>query len=78
MSNHASGSPLRILCLHSFRTSAEIMSMQMSKYSNFAASMSGFASLHFLNGPRRCDEDVVGTVPLKIQEKLPPPYYEWW
>jgi predicted esterase len=54
------------------------MRLQMNKYSNFAESMSGLATLHFINGPRECDEDVVAKVPLKMREKLPPPYYEWW
>ena len=70
--------PLKLLCLHSFRTSGDIMSAQMAKYSNFAAAMTGLVTLHFLDGPRVCDAAAVAKVPAKIQEKLPPPYFEWW
>ena len=74
----ASSRPLRILCLHSFRTSASIMQRQMEDFSNFAASLSDLAQFSYLNAPHRCNEDAESKMPERLRRLLPPPYFEWW
>ena len=69
----ASSRPLRILCLHSFRTSASIMQRQMEDFSNFAASLSDLAQFSYLNAPHRCNEDAESKMPERLRRLLQPP-----
>ena len=41
---------LRILCLHSFRTSGAIFQRQLGEFANFEAVLSEVADLFFLDG----------------------------
>ena len=50
--------PLRILCLHSFRTNAAILEAQMSVLGQ-AALFDNLATLSFLDAPHVADEDKV-------------------
>lgn len=59
----------KILCLHGFRTSGEIMKKQVGKWPD---SVLGKLDLDFLDGPfpAKGKSDVEGF--------FPPPYYEWF
>lgn len=59
----------RLLCLHGFRTSGEILKKQVSKWPD---SVLGKLDLVFLDGPfpAQGKSDVEGF--------FPPPYYEWF
>ena len=48
--------PLKVLCLHSFRTSGAILQRQLQDFSNFASKLSDIAEFSFLDAPHRCDE----------------------
>jgi pimeloyl-ACP methyl ester carboxylesterase len=71
-------SALRILCLHSFRMSGNILRRQLSEFSNFEAVIHDLAELSFLDGPRVCDAEAEARMPSRLKAILPPPYYEWW
>ena len=70
--------PLRVLCLHSFRTSARLMRQQMAALSNWAAALEPNASLSYLDAPYECTEADEAKIPERLRRVFPGPYHEWW
>jgi hypothetical protein len=76
--------PLRVLCLHSFRTSGSILERQMNDFSNFGPKLSsseGFKDLvrfSHVDAPHACSKEAEERMPERLRRILPPPYYEWW
>ncbi|KAK9843632.1 hypothetical protein WJX81_000221 [Elliptochloris bilobata] len=65
---------LRILALHSFRTSGKIFSEQM-KLAGLDAKLADLIDLVYVNAP--CP--ATGPLPPDVPPDLfPPPYFEWW
>ena len=69
---------LRLLCLHSFRTSGESLRKQVAMFSNIGASIDEFADLTYLDAPRKCTAEDEAKIPAMLKTIFAPPYYEWW
>eukprot|EP00930_Biecheleria_cincta_P020339 TRINITY_DN15313_c0_g1_i2.p1 TRINITY_DN15313_c0_g1~~TRINITY_DN15313_c0_g1_i2.p1 ORF type:complete len:231 (-),score=28.85 TRINITY_DN15313_c0_g1_i2:48-740(-) len=71
----------RILCLHSFRTSGEILRQQMFLYSNFGETLEAAGcELVFVNAPYRCTSEDEEKVYPAVKTAFPDckKYYEWF
>ena len=69
--------PLRIACFHSFRMSGDNLRKQMETFSNFRTHL-GECELSFPDARLRCSAEHEASVPERLQQFLPPPYFEWW
>jgi pimeloyl-ACP methyl ester carboxylesterase len=75
----SAAAPLRILCLHSFRMSGEILRRQMTQFSNFGRALADLAEFSYIDAPvALTDAEAEAKVPARLRMVLPPPYYEWW
>lgn len=75
----ALSSPLRILCLHGFRMSAQNMQRQMSgTESNFGSTLADLADFSYIDGAIKCGSDKDDWMPERLRTLFPPPYYEHW
>eukprot|EP00892_Ulva_mutabilis_P000942 jgi/Ulvmu1/10849/UM007_0023.1 len=64
---------LRVLCLHSFRTSGGIFKKQVSR-SGFEDAISDVVELSFIDAPHVAS----GPAPDDVGPHFEPPYFEWW
>lgn len=69
---------LRVLCLHSFRTSGTGLQRQITAFSNFGQTMNEFVELSYLDGAVKCDAEAEAKMPAMLKQFFEPPYYEWW
>lgn len=81
MGNLIGGGQLRLLCLHGYSTSEEVMEMQMNVFEpSFADFLSDLVTLRFVNAPFRMEPDEVTA---DIANAFGPmsddrTYYRWW
>ncbi len=69
---------LRTLCLHSFRTSAAFLELQLGSFSNVGRLLSEHCEFVYLSAPNRAAQAVEESMPESMRRLSPPPYYEWW
>ena len=75
-SSAGGGSRLRVLCLHSFRTSSSILKKQMD-FSGFAADVADLVDFDFVDAPHTVPNDKVDARLLDLFGE-DEPYREWW
>eukprot|EP00658_Telonema_sp_P-2_P078674 TRINITY_DN7427_c0_g1_i7.p1 TRINITY_DN7427_c0_g1~~TRINITY_DN7427_c0_g1_i7.p1 ORF type:complete len:298 (+),score=84.31 TRINITY_DN7427_c0_g1_i7:129-896(+) len=68
----------RVLCLHSFRMSAEALRLQSSKFSNLAECLGAHGELVFVDAPHSVAPEAEARMPSLLREIFAPPYFEWW
>mmetsp|Transcript_21755 Transcript_21755/g.30261 ORF Transcript_21755/g.30261 Transcript_21755/m.30261 type:complete len:260 (+) Transcript_21755:173-952(+) len=73
----AGSGKLRVLCLHSFRTSGEILKTQLSM-AGFQKNLDHLMELEFVNAPHKCTEEEEQRIPALLRKIFEGPYYEWW
>mmetsp|Transcript_4027 Transcript_4027/g.10029 ORF Transcript_4027/g.10029 Transcript_4027/m.10029 type:complete len:298 (-) Transcript_4027:173-1066(-) len=71
-SMHGPNRKLRVLCLHSFRTSASIFKQQMAK-ARLDASLADLVELVYVDAPNPAS----GQIPRDVAPFFEGPYYEW-
>ena len=75
-SSAGGGSRLRVLCLHSFRTSSSILKKQMD-FSGFAADVADLVDFDYVDAPHTVPNDKVDARLLDLFGD-DEPYREWW
>lgn len=65
--------PLKILCLHSFRTSAAILRGQLD-IAQWPSSLGDLCQFTFMDAPHPAS----GNIPPDVASFFEPPYFEWW
>eukprot|EP00241_Pyramimonas_parkeae_P010187 CAMPEP_0114224454 /NCGR_PEP_ID=MMETSP0058-20121206/116_1 /TAXON_ID=36894 /ORGANISM="Pyramimonas parkeae, CCMP726" /LENGTH=235 /DNA_ID=CAMNT_0001334931 /DNA_START=200 /DNA_END=907 /DNA_ORIENTATION=+ len=72
-----SGTKLRVLCLHSFRTSGAIFQRQI-KMSGFGTAFEDILELEYVDAPYQCGPKEEERMPDILKRIFPAPYHEWW
>ena len=67
------GEKLRVLCLHSFRTSANILRDQLD-IAQWGSSLGDLCEFTFMDAPHLA----TGEIPADVASFFEPPYREWW
>jgi surfactin synthase thioesterase subunit/diadenosine tetraphosphate (Ap4A) HIT family hydrolase len=70
--------PYRVLCLHSFRTSGDILKTQMQSFGNFAHAFGSDVAFEYLNGSHQCTPADEAKIDPQLKAFLRGPYYEWF
>ena len=69
---------LKLLCLHSFRTSSGFLHKQLTQYSNLASTIHQHAELHYLDAPHHAPHDAVAALPERFRAVVGTPNLQWW
>ena len=69
--------PMKVLCLHAFRTSGDILKTQMEQLGTFASAFGGDVTFEYLNGTHRCTPADEAKMEPLVKQFFPGPYYEW-
>lgn len=69
---NSSAKKLRILCLHGYNNTSEIMMFQMQ---NFINTFGELCEFYYLDGPRACTAEE--PIPYFVKKGIKPPYKIW-
>ena len=68
----------RLLCLHSFRTSGEILAQQLFLFSNLGSVLIETCDLTYIDAPHRCSPADDEKLEPMIKQVFNGPYHEWF
>ena len=78
MSQRPSGTPrLRVLCLHSFRTSAASFKKQLFELSNIGEALADLIELDLIDAPHECTPEEEERIEPGVKVIFGGPFYEW-
>ena len=77
VSHHGPAHRLRVLCFHSFRTSAAILRRQLFEFSNVGTLLEEFCDLDFIDGAHECDASDEAKMEPVLKQFFKRPFFEW-